>query len=89
LSYDTDFGFTHFFLDRSANIVVIVFFSFAALKLTQRTSTEAFDTKIKVKIQQGEFAEALELVNEWQFIDPEVSENKTLINFSDVPIVTY
>nr|XP_020604488.1 stress response protein NST1-like isoform X2 [Orbicella faveolata] len=45
-----------------------------ALNLTQRTSAAAFDTKIKIKIRQGEFAEALELVNEWQFIDPENAE---------------
>ena len=75
MSYDTDFGFTHFFPDLIASVVIIFFFPFAALNLTQRTSAAAFDTKIKIKIRQGEFAEALELVNEWQFIDPEVREN--------------
>lgn len=50
------------------------FFSFAALNLTQRTSAAAFDIKIKIKIQEGEFAEALNLVDEWRFIDPEVRE---------------
>ena len=49
--------------------------TFAALKLTQRTSTAAFDTKIKIKIQLEEFTEALKLVNEWRMVDPEVREN--------------
>ena len=46
--------------------------SFAALKLTQRTSTAAFSTKTKAKIQLKEFAKALKLVNEWRMVDPEV-----------------
>ena len=50
-------------------------FAFAALNLTQRTSEAAFDTKIKIKIQQGEFREALKLLNEWRMVDPEVREN--------------
>ena len=53
----------------------LFFFPFAALNLTQRTSVAAFDTKIKIKIQEGEVAEALNLVDEWRFIDPEVREN--------------
>ena len=68
--------FTYFFSDCIANIVIIFFcFAFAALNLTQRTSEAAFDTKIQIKIEQGEFAEALKLLNEWRrFIDPEVRE---------------
>lgn len=50
-------------------------FASAALNLTQRTSEAAFDTKIKIKIRQGEFMEALELLNEWRMVDPEVREN--------------
>lgn len=50
-------------------------FPFAALNLTQRTSVASFDTKIKIKIQEGKVAEALNLVDEWRFIDPEVREN--------------
>lgn len=49
--------------------------SFAALELTQRTSTAAFSTITKAKIQQKEFAEALKLVNEWRMVDPEVRKN--------------
>lgn len=47
-------------------------FPFAALNLSQRTSTAAFDTKIKIKIQLGELEDALEITNEWRMIDPEV-----------------
>ena len=54
-------------------------FPFAALNLSQRTSTTAFDTKIKIKIQLGELEEALELANEWRMLDPEVRpKNKTV-----------
>lgn len=52
----------------------ISFFFFAALKLTQRTSTAAFDTKIKIKIQQEEFTEALKLLSEWRMVDPQVRD---------------
>ena len=70
-----DRSFIDLFPDRITNIVSIYFFPFAALNLTRRTSTPAFDIKIKIKIQQGEFAEALKLVTEWRLIDPEVREN--------------
>ena len=69
---------TDFFPDRIANIVIFfpfLFFPFAALKLTQRTSTTAFDTKIKIKVLQEECAEALKLVKEWRLVDPEVRKN--------------
>lgn len=45
---------------------------FSALLLSQRTSTAAFETKIKIKIQLDELEEALELLKEWRIIDPEV-----------------
>ena len=45
---------------------------FSALLLSQRTSTAAFETKIKIKIQFDELEEALELLKEWRIIDPEV-----------------
>jgi len=64
--------FIEFLQDRNAIIVNIFFF--AALKLTQRTSTSAFDTKIKIKIQQEEFTEALKLLNEWRMVDPQVRD---------------
>ena len=47
-------------------------FPFAALTLSERTSTVAFETKIKTKIQLGELEDALEIMNEWRMIDPEV-----------------
>ncbi|XP_022780315.1 probable helicase with zinc finger domain isoform X1 [Stylophora pistillata] len=41
-----------------------------ALELTNRTSTVAFNIKVKIKIQFKEFEDALRLVNEWQTMDP-------------------
>lgn len=45
---------------------------FSALLLSQRTSTTAFETKIKIKFQLDELEKALELLKEWRIIDPEV-----------------
>ena len=77
------FKLTYFLPDHIANVIIFLLFlcflyfvfAFAALNLTQRTSEAAFDTKIKIKIQQGEFREALKLLNEWRMVDPEVREN--------------
>ena len=56
---------------------VIIFsmrFCFVALNLSDRTSASAFDTKIKIQIQQGKFEDALELLTEWQMNEPDVRE---------------
>lgn len=59
-------------------ITSIIFFTFffPALKLTNRTSAAAFDTKIKIKVAWGQFEEALELVDEWRMIEPDVRKLK-------------
>ena len=59
---------------------------FAALTLSERTSPLAFDTKIKVKIQFRELVEALELLNEWRMIDPEVSSRRKIFTKQSMSI---
>ena len=51
---------------------IIHSFSFTALHLSERSSRFAFDTKIKIKVKKDELKEALELLDEWRMIDPEV-----------------
>ena len=51
---------------------IIHSFNFTALHLSERSSRFAFDTKIKIKVKKDELKEALELLDEWRMIDPEV-----------------
>lgn len=51
---------------------IIHSFPFTALQLSERSSRFAFDTKIKIKVKKDELKEALELLDEWRMIDPEV-----------------
>ena len=50
----------------------ILLFSFTALRLSERSSRFAFDTKIQIKVLNDELKEALRLLDEWRMIDPEV-----------------
>ena len=51
---------------------VILSFSFTALRLSERSSRVAFDTKIQIMVLSDELKEALELLDESRMIDPEV-----------------